>query len=1026
MPEQMILSGVRVHNLKSVHLSLPYEKLIVFCGRSGSGKSSLAIDTLYAEGQRRYIESFSVHARQFLEKLEKPDAERIEGVPPSIAITAKSYRHVNRSTVGTVTETADYLRLLFSKIGKLACPHCGRTIQSETPQSICGTLSRFPAGTRLMIAFVPDPDEMESDQTVFQQKWKEKGFFRVIADGKTYRLDNGGIPENLFKALTGRSSHPNREMPEISEPPVPSELWAETEEKPDDSYTFAEIAAEVPEEELEEDLQESEMKDCFDIPLEPLQKQEKHPVRQELPRLFFLMDRVTLGKTDEGRLTDTLESALEQGNDRCCLFADHLGEALQIPAEPYTIDGETWSLLRFSRQPECETCRFAFPKREPRFFSFNSPLGACPVCEGFGNLRIFDMNLIVPSPEKSLQDGAIAPWNSPSYRKKRDELLTLAPKMRIPVDVPFSELTPPQVQLLVNGSPPHKFQGLKAFFEKMQKQKYKMHIRVYLSRWRSYHQCPACHGTRIRPEARAVTLGGKNIADICNMKITDAVTFMEQLELSEAERNLIKTPLFEVKNRLRFLEQVGLGYLTLDRTMRTLSGGEQRRVGLTSALGSSLVNMLYVLDEPSVGLHPDDTDKLLESILSLRDRGNTVIVVEHEEAILRAADRIIEVGPEAGVGGGHITFEGSVAEILESEKSLTGNYLSGKRTGGIPSRHRAAEHGFLELTGACGNNLNNLSIRFPLGLLCVVTGVSGSGKSSLIQETLYPALCRKFRENGVPYGLPYDQILGTGQIDEVIMVDQSPIGRSPRSNPVTYLKIFDDIRTLFAETVDAKTRNYTTGYFSFNVDGGRCNTCHGDGSIMIDMQFLPDMYMKCPQCHGTRYQREILDITYRGRNIAEVLEMTVREAFTFFRGQAKIQLKLKRLMDVGLDYIRLGQSANTLSGGELQRLKLALHLSQTKKGHSLFILDEPTTGLHFADIVQLLDCFDALIETGHSLIVVEHNLQVIRAADYIIDIGPGAAELGGNIVVQGTPKDVAACRQSLTGRYIPFRKDSEC
>jgi excinuclease ABC subunit A len=630
----------------------------------------------------------------------------------------------------------------------------------------------------------------------------------------------------------------------------------------------------------------------------------------------------------------------------------------------------------------------------------------------------FDLDLIVPVKSRSLKDGAIAAWNSPTYKNKLDELLEAAPKLGIPINVPFSELTQEQVDILLNGSKKHKYQGLNVFFERLQKQKYKMHIRVYLSRWRSYRKCPACHGARLRPESLAVRIGGVNIAELSAMKISDALNFLRQLKLRTWQEEIAKTPFRETVNRLQFLEQVGVGYLTLDRTMRTLSSGEQRRVGLTTALGSSLVNMLYVLDEPSIGLHPNDTGKLLKSIEALRDRGNTVVVVEHEEAVLRAADRIVEIGPEAGAGGGHIVFDGSIDELLKSETSLTGSYLSGKRIGGVLTKRRPTEHGFLELIGACGHNLKNISVKFPLGIFCVITGVSGAGKSSLVQETLYPALRRNFGDENIPRGLPFEQILGTGQLDEVIMVDQSPIGRSPRSNPVTYLKIFDEIRNVFAETIDAKTRNFTAGCFSFNSSGGRCNVCQGDGVIAIDMQFMADIYMKCPQCHGTRYQREILEITYRGRNIAEVLDMTVREAFTFFRGQTKVQTRLKRLMDVGLDYVKLGQPANTLSGGELQRLKLAAYLLQSKKGHSLFLMDEPTTGLHFADVVQLLDCFDALIDTGHSLIVVEHNLQMIRAADYVIDLGPGAAEFGGNIVAKGTPEEIAQNKGSATGKYL--------
>ncbi len=1105
--EQISLRGVRVHNLKSIRLELPYEKLIVFCGRSGSGKSSLAIDTLFAEGQRRYIESFSAYTRQYLEKLEKPDAERIDGIPPAIAVTAKPFNQISRSTVGTATETADYLRLLYSKIGTLICHGCGREVRNETPETIVKALNRLPKGTRAMIAFAPNESYVRADREEFENEWRELGFVRGVILGMSFRLDEGGIPQKLYDRLVasipglaengrdaGNGNGKNGNGSAEEEPEESPDEWEDMNRIRWGGEFPAKVEPEEKDAELEEqeDVEELETKsvegiaqdgDDEDEPAEHLLEEHGHVF--EPPKLFFIVDRIVTGRTNDERLRETLEETRSHGDGRCWIFyklsPDEPEENGATSADsqdlyglPYFLDGEMWALAGFSRHFECQICGIRYPQLEPKLFSFNSPLGACPKCEGFGNLMTFDLDLIVPNRARSLRDGAIAPWNSPSYKSKLEELLELVPAMGIPVNVPFAELTREQVALLINGSPEHKYAGLNAFFEKLQKQKYKMHIRVFLSRWRSYRQCPACHGARLRPEALAVSVGsvecgvwsvelgdgsvggdgcdvegGKseectaecesnhstlhtphstlssstphstlNIAQFSALKISDALAFLQGLKLPAWLAEIARTPYHEALNRLRFLEQVGLGYLALDRTMRTLSGGEQRRVGLTTALGSSLVNMLYVLDEPSIGLHPNDTGKLLKAIEALRDRGNTIVVVEHEEAILRAADRIVEVGPEAGVGGGHVVFEGGIDEMLKSETSLTGSYLSGRRTGGIPTRHRPTEHGFLELTGATGHNLKNVSARFPLGLLCVVTGVSGSGKSTLIQETLYPALCKKLGYENAKKGLPYDQILGTGQLDDVIMVDQSPIGRSPRSNPVTYLKIFDEIRNVFAETVDAKTRNFTAGYFSFNVDGGRCNVCQGDGVIAIDMQFMADMYMKCPQCHGTRYQREILEITYRGKNIAEVLDMTVREAFAFFRGRPKVQTRLKRLIDVGLDYIKLGQPANTLSGGELQRLKLAAHLSQARKGHSLFLLDEPTTGLHFADIVQLLDCFDALIDTGHSLIVVEHNLQMIRAADYVIDLGPGAADEGGQIVVEGTPEQIAECKESLTGQYL--------
>jgi excinuclease ABC subunit A len=665
----------------------------------------------------------------------------------------------------------------------------------------------------------------------------------------------------------------------------------------------------------------------------------------------------------------------------------------------------------------CEDCGIEYPTPEPRLFSFNSPLGACPECEGFGNVIGIDMDLVVPDPNKSLREGAIAPWNTPAYEHELQELLALAPDYDIPTEVPFKELDQGQLALITHGVPERKFCGLEGFFAWLERRKYKMHIRVFLSRWRSTRTCLGCNGTRLRPEALAVRVGGKNLGEICALKVRDAADFFRNLQLPSWERQVGRMMLEQVEARLGYLEEVGLGYLTLDRPLRTLSGGEARRVALTASLGSSLVNMLYVLDEPSIGLHPRDINQLIAAIKQLRDRGNTVVVVEHEESMIRAADQIVEIGPGAGERGGRIVFQGTPEEMEKSPDSLTGDYLAGRRGVGANARRRSPNHGWIRLAGARGNNLKDVTVEFPLGMLCLVTGVSGSGKSTLVEDTLYPALCRRLRKDA-PKPYPHDDIFGDGQIDEVIMIDQSPIGRSPRSNPVTYLKVFDEIRNVFADTVEARTRNYNAGHFSFNVDGGRCTACQGDGYIQIDMQFLADVYMRCSQCNGTRYRDEILDVTYRGRNIADVLEMTVREAFTFFRGQAKVQARLKRLIDVGLDYVQLGQPANTLSGGEAQRLKLAGYMSTAKRGRCLFILDEPTTGLHFFDIVQLLDCFDALLAVGHSLIVVEHNLQMMKAADYIVDLGPGAADEGGQVIVKGTPEMVANCPNSVTGRYL--------
>ncbi len=842
------LRQVSVHNLKGINLDLPLGKMIVLCGRSGSGKSSLAFDTLYAEGQRRYIETFSAYTRQFLAQVERPDAKRIDGVPPAVAVTDRLFHHQNRGTIGTATETTEHLRLLFARIGHVFCPHCGEPVHVDTPQSILQSLKeRFDAEERLQIAFAP---EYVEDKSEFETHWRERGFVRGMIGGEHFRLDGEGIVDELWSAAGSRQG-----------------------------------------------------------------------------TLLLVVDRLTLGIGAEERIVESLETALQYGNGKCFIIAPptknepsgFLSEATKatqprVPRRNHrfsfyadgTVSDQT---ISFSSKLACNHCNFIFPPLEPKLFR----------------------------------------------------------ELRCQNDEDRSE---------------------------------------YLS------------------ESLAVKIDGKNIAELTECKVTDLKSWFHNLRLTGYEHKIAHVPLEQIRLRLEFLEQVGLGYLTLSRPMQTLSGGERRRIGLASALGSSLVDMLYVLDEPSAGLHPADMVSLLETIKTLQGRGNTVVVVEHEEAFLRMADQIVEIGPGAGESGGQVVFQGTAAEMLVDTNSETGKYLSGER-GLSRTKRRRTTGGEIKLSGCCGHHLKNLTVSFPLGMLCVVTGVSGAGKSSLVCETLYPALLRHLHsEKGQDrnaLALPYESILVGKQIEDVVLVDHAPIGRSSRSNPVTYLKIFDEIRNVFAATVDAKARNFTPGKFSFNVEGGRCEHCKGDGFTVIDMQFMADMTVRCPDCNGKRYRPEILEILYRGRNIAEVLDMTAREAFAFFRGQNKVQQKLKRLLDVGLDYIRLGQPANTLSGGELQRLKLATYLSLLKKERTLFIMDEPTTGLHFADIVQLLDCFDSLIATGHSLIVVEHNLQLIREADYIIDLGPGAAEHGGNIVAQGTPEEVAAVTASKTGELLRGR-----
>ncbi len=935
------LRGVAVHNLRKVDVDIPLGKLVVICGVSGSGKTSLALDTLYAEGQRRYIESFSAYTRQFLERLEKPAAERIDNIPPAVAVTHKNTSRSSRSTVGTVTETADHLRLLFARIGRVICPDCRIEVRRDTVQSVAQAIGGLPAGLKFLVAAPygagTQGEPLQPEQLAAELR--EAGFARVLIGD---RMVNLSASEPMDATATND--------------------------------------------------------------------------------FYAVVDRLTTGESSDARLRDSLETAFRFGNGRATVLLLAEGsEPAVVEWQRYgkrrAVDGRDWVERHFSRDRICGRCHREMPEPEPRLFSFNSPLGACPVCEGFGNIMDIDMDLVVPDPNKSLREGAIAPWNTPAYAHELQELLALADDYGIPVDVPFQQLSPEHREMIREGIPERNFGGLRGFFAWLERRKYKMHLRVFLSRWRSYLTCPACHGARLRPEALAVEVGAKNIADIYAMRIDDALEHFRQLELSDYERSIARIMLTQIESRLGYLQAVGLGYLTLGRTLRTLSGGEAQRVVLTTALGSSLVNMLYVLDEPSVGLHPQDVDRLLTAIQDLRDRGNTVVVIEHEEAVIRAADHLIEIGPGAGHRGGSVVFSGTLNEMLESPESLTGSFLSGKRGVAPEKARRPTNNGWIRLTGARGNNLQNVTAEFPLGVCCVVTGVSGAGKSTLVQDTLYGALCRRKRKDA-PKPYAYDDVFGDGQIDDVILVDQSPIGRSPRSNPVTYVKAFDPIRSVFAETIEARTHNYTAGHFSFNCEEGRCGECDGEGYIEIDMQFLADVYMKCSRCQGTRYRKEILSVTYRGRNIADVLDMTVREAFAFFRGQPKVLAKLKPLLDVGLDYLRLGQPANTLSGGEAQRLKLAGYLSTAKRRRTLFILDEPTTGLHFADVVQLLDCFEALLSVGHSLIIVEHNLQLIKAADYVIDLGPGAGEHGGRIVAKGTPEQVAREPESATGRAL--------
>ncbi|MBM4090578.1 MAG: excinuclease ABC subunit A [Planctomycetes bacterium] len=934
---QIELRGVRVHNLKGVDLDIRHRQLVAICGVSGSGKTSLALDTLYAEGQRRYIESVSPYTRQFLDQFEKPAADRITGIPPAIAVTRRPPSRSIRSTVATATETADYLRLLFARIGSIRCLGCGRPVAAESPQGVAERLLQLPAGDRLMLAFprlVADPRQA----VALAKELRHDGFVRAVAGDRIVRLDG----DNWLSPAGGTANG-----------------------------SF-----------------------LIDV----------------------VVDRLVTGECEPSRVRDSVETAFRHGQGRCCVLEAAGAATGNVPGS-VQLDGQAWQRHVFSEGLCCASCERDYAALDPRLFSFNSPLGACPVCEGFGNVADIDMALVVPDPGKSLREGAIAPWTTPAYVHELNALLALAGDCGIPADVPFRDLGEQHLAIIRDGVPEREFSGLTGFFRYLERHKYKTHVRVFLSRWRSQKTCSACAGDRLRPESLAVEIAGRHIGRVLRMEVREARQFLRDLDLDPPQRAVAAPILRQISARLEYLMSVGLEYLTLDRTIRTLSEGEAQRVALTSALGSNLVNMLYVLDEPSVGLHPRDVERLTRAIEQLRDRHNTVVVVEHEESLLRAADQLIEIGPGAGEHGGEIVFQGTVAELLTSDRSLTAGYLRGRLGTPVGEQRRATNRGWIRLEGARGNNLRNLTVQFPLGVLCVVTGVSGAGKSTLVQDTLYGAVCRRMRKTS-PAPHPYDAVYGDGQIDDVVLVDQSPIGRSPRSNPVTYIKAFDEIRAVFASTLEARTHNVGASKFSFNVEGGRCDACNGDGYREIDMQFLADVYMKCPQCDGRRYRKEILNITYRGRNIAEVLEMTVREAFAFFRGQTKVQTRLKQLIEVGLDYLRLGQPANTLSTGEAQRLKLASYMSAARRNRTLFLLDEPTTGLHFADVVRLLDCFDALLAVGHSLVVVEHNLQLMQAADYIIDLGPGAAAEGGRIVATGTPEQVAEHEQSVTGKFL--------
>ncbi len=951
-----------MHNLKNIDFEVPHNTLTVVTGVSGSGKSSLAFDTIYAEGQRRYVESLSAYARQFLERIEKPEVDSIEGIAPAVAIRQKNTTRNPRSTVATATEIYDYLRLLFARIGRTYCVKCGQEVKKDTVDEVADAILALPAETRLQVLF-----PVQSAATTAQETHKKPRRSKKSAE-------QTGLTDQLKTRLFDlRKAGFNR------------------------LYQSGQV--------FEFSTPESLLDIRFDEPV------------------YVLVDRFTVSPESRSRIVDAVETAYREA-----------GEVIfEVFGEPTEVDKSVRPTLRFARRFECKQCDLRYEEPEPRLFSFNNPYGACPKCQGFGNTIDFDLNLVIPDPMKSLGEGAIDPWNKPKYRSLFNEMKRFAKQNDIPLDVPWVQLDADQQDLIVNGD--DDFLGVRGFFQYLERKKYKLHIRVFLSRYRGYAICPECHGSRLRLEARQVKINGKNLCEVCSMTVEDAAAFFAGVRLDSEEAEIAERLLQEIRERLRFLNDVGLEYLTLDRLSSTLSGGEAQRIQLATALGSRLVGTLYVLDEPSIGLHARDTHRLINILRDLRDLGNTILVVEHDPDIMRTADRILDLGPGAGENGGQLVAAGTYDEILHNPASLTGRYLADDLRIQVPAVRRQPGSQQIRIKGVRANNLKGVDICVPLGMLVAITGVSGSGKSTLLHQVLYQALAEAKKQPTSPAGAAtWESLIGDQYIDEVVLVDQSPIGRTPRSNPVTYIKAFDAIRDLFASLPEAKKRGFGSGHFSFNIPGGRCETCQGDGTVTVEMQFLADVELICEECKGTRYKPQVLEVRYHGKNIHEVLNLTVKEALRFFAEVPKITEKLRVLDEVGLGYLRLGQSATTLSGGEAQRMKLAAHLQPAareigrpsassndesrRRRRRLYIFDEPTTGLHFDDVSKLLAAFRRLIDAGGSVLVIEHNLEVIKTADWVIDLGPEGGSRGGKIVGVGPPEAIAKLLGSYTGKYL--------
>ncbi|MBP6401238.1 MAG: excinuclease ABC subunit UvrA [Bacteroidia bacterium] len=958
----IIIKGARVHNLKNIDVAIPRNKFVVITGLSGSGKSSLAFDTLYAEGQRRYVESLSSYARQFIGRMDKPDVDYIKGISPAVAIEQKVNSRNPRSTVGTSTEIYDYLKLLFARIGKTYSPVSGNEVHRHSVDDVVNSLQAFPVGTKVLLyapLYLHPGRTLEEELNILLQK----GFIRVRIVEKVYKIE------------------------ELLDP-----AQAELLRSLSDSFGINSSSAKT-----------TKKKKA------PVPDIETKPTVQQQKVLQIVVDRFTINPADEGnisRISDSVQTAFFEGHGEC------MTEIQQSTGN---------QILDFSNRFELDGITFEEPSTQ--LFSFNNPYGACKRCEGFGSIIGIDDDLVMPDKSLSVYEGAIVCWRGEKMKEWNDHLIKSSYKFDFPIHRPVFELTSDQRQLLWTGNT--HFQGINSFFQWVESQAYKIQYRVMLSRYRGRTICPECRGTRLRKDAAYVLINKKSITDIVLMPVQTSLHFFKEIELSAYQTKVAKRILVEITSRLQFLSDVGLGYLTLNRLSNSLSGGESQRINLATSLGSSLVGSMYILDEPSIGLHPRDTDRLIKVLKSLRDVGNTLIIVEHDEEIMKASDELIDIGPDAGRNGGELMFQGTYEQILKDDKSYTGKYLSGKDSIPLPYRRRSW-NSFVKIEGARENNLKNLSVKFPLGVMTVVTGVSGSGKTSLVKKVLFPALKKIHGGFGEQSGI-FDKVSGDySKLTSIEFVDQNPIGKSSRSNPVTYIKAYDEIRALYSDLPISRTRKYKPSHFSFNVEGGRCEVCEGEGEVTIEMQFMADIHLLCENCHGKRFKQEILDIEYKSKNISDILEMTVDEAIEFFSAPIKsagndhkIATKLKPLADVGLGYIRLGQSSSTLSGGEAQRIKLASFLGKGQAhDHALFIFDEPTTGLHFHDIKKLLKAFDMLIEQGNSVLIIEHNPDVIKCADWVIDLGPEGGDSGGHILFEGTPDDLPACDASFTGQFI--------